>query len=187
MGQTGTETKLGYWSLACQDNGPASLALALLLGLVGISAGLWSQKLCFCSKTELNHLVVNETWGMAHLGQWAGATSWVLGARLSSVSACGEPRGNLATTAHILLHVRTWKAFPVTAQEPISRLVWMSSGKRNLREKKHKLFLQNFLMQLSSFLFPPIYTGCTVLFCFLLVYLFECLSFSFLLTCSLYY
>lgn len=43
-------------------------ALLTLLGLLGLCAGLWIQELDFCSKTELNHLVMDEASGMVYRG-----------------------------------------------------------------------------------------------------------------------
>lgn len=164
----------------------ASLVLTLLLGLVGISAGLWSQKLYFCSKMELNHLVVNETRGMVHLGSVSRTYQLSVGQRLlQDASLCESTLGNLATTAYIFLHVRTWKAFPVTPQEPIFRLVWMSWRKRNRREKSTNYFFKtswcSFHLSFPSCLYR-LYSF--VLFSF---GLFECLSFSSFLTCSIHY
>ena len=51
-----------YWSLGFEAMAWQFWVLALLLGLVGTSAGLWTQMLDFLhNKTELSHLVIDDT------------------------------------------------------------------------------------------------------------------------------
>ena len=53
---------LDYWSLDARLKAWQLWVLALLLGLVGTSTGLWPQRLeVIGSETELSHLVMDET------------------------------------------------------------------------------------------------------------------------------
>ena len=54
----GTNDRIMVWQL---------WLLTLLLGLVGTSVDMWPQRLDFCSKTELCHLVVDESSGVGYL------------------------------------------------------------------------------------------------------------------------
>ena len=67
-GWMGTETVLDYWSSEAGLVARQIWDLALLLGLLGTSAGLWPQRLDFHSKIELSHTVMDETSGIVYLG-----------------------------------------------------------------------------------------------------------------------
>lgn len=121
---------------------------------------------------ELNHLVVNETRGMVHLG--SVSRTYQLSARAAPPPGCQPLREHSRKSCHYRLHLPTCahlKGFSCDTTRTYFQAGLNELKKKEPQRKKHKLFFQNFLMQLSSFLFLPIYTGCTVLFCFLLVYL----------------